>query len=104
MIKFYVDFLNILQFLLDECKAKMDQCAFQKACHGGHAQIVSLMVSIASNRKDPEAASEYTLWRDWLFQNNYFATEAMNKVINKKDKGSREFNLGEYLLHLKSQG
>ena len=89
---------------MDECKAKMDKSAFHKACHGGHAQIVSLMVSTARNSKDPESASEYHHWRDWLFQDNYFATEAISKVTNQMDKDSRQFNLGEYLLHLKSQG
>ena len=82
----------------------MDKSAFQKACHGGHAQIVSLMVSIARSRKDLESAYECEHWKNWLFQDNYFATEAMNKVTNKMDKDSKEFNLGEYLLYLKRQG
>lgn len=81
----------------------MDKSAFQKACHGGHAQIVSLMVSIARSRKDLESAGcEH--WKNWLFQDNHFAAEAMNKVTNKMDKDSKEFNLGEYLLCLKRQG
>ena len=82
----------------------MEKSAFQKACHGGHAQIVSLMVSIARSRKDLESAYGCEHWRNWLFQDNYFAAEAMNKVTNKIDKDSKEFNLGEYLLYLKRQG
>ena len=89
---------------MGQCNAKMDKSAFQKACHGGHARIVSLMVSIARSRKDPESASGYDHWKNWLFQDNHFAAEAMNKVTNKMDKDSREFNLGEYLLHLKRKG
>ena len=50
----------------------MDKSAFQKACHGGHAQIVSLMVSIARSRKDLESAYECEHWKNWLFQAAFF--------------------------------
>ena len=77
---------------------------FNKACYGGHKDIVRILVDHVKNKDDEESQSSLE-WKSCLFKENPFAQRALIDFHkDNKKNNSKRYHLGEYLQKLKTEG
>ena len=94
-----------MKILLHKCKGHVNRKVIQRTCKGGHKEILKLILDTSKqNVKDEESSHgfdnlEHEL-QNWLSNENEYAKSAMEN----KNKGSKEYCLGQFLNGIKSKG